>query len=92
MATPHVAGAVALLKASTPRLTTTALKNVLLRTADRKTTLTGKIRAGRLNVMRAVRYAQGGRRRAIAAFGSVNRTYTGSCSVVSKRRREASAA
>ena len=54
MATPHVAGAAALVLAERPGLTSTELRRALILSADPKSTLTGLVASGaRLNVRRA---------------------------------------
>lgn len=60
MATPHVAGAAALLKACKPGLTTAQIKSALMGTTDKKSSLTGKmVSGGRLNLNRAIRSIMG---------------------------------
>jgi subtilisin family serine protease len=54
MATPHVAGAAALVKAARPGATSAAIKALLLRTVDAKAALTRTTTGGRLNVGTAV--------------------------------------
>ena len=55
MATPHVSGVAALVKARTPGLTTAQLRARLLAGVDKKTSLTGKVATGgRINAYRAV--------------------------------------
>lgn len=55
MATPHVAGAVALIKAAHPKMTAAELKDKLLSTVDQVALLDGKVlTGGRLNLQRAV--------------------------------------
>ncbi|MCL2050664.1 MAG: S8 family serine peptidase [Lachnospiraceae bacterium] len=46
MAAPHVAGAAALLKANWPALKTMELKEIILESVDRKSSLTGRIKTG----------------------------------------------
>jgi subtilisin family serine protease len=58
MATPHVAGALALAKSAFPSASGMALKALLLRSVDAKSALAGKVASeGRLNVDTAVRCA-----------------------------------
>jgi subtilisin family serine protease len=60
MATPHVAGACALLKAANPQLTGPQIKAILLAQVDPLTDLYGKtVTGGRLNLFRAVKAATG---------------------------------
>jgi PKD repeat protein len=55
MATPHVSGVAALVKAKNPSLTSAQIKNIILSTVDIKTSLTGKVASGgRLNAHKAV--------------------------------------
>ena len=55
MATPHVAGAAALVLAYNPTLTNLDLKNRLLQTVDARANLSGKVTTGgRLNVQKAL--------------------------------------
>lgn len=54
MATPHVAGAAALVKARFPQLTYSQIKTRLLANTDRPAALEGKVRMGRLNVNAAL--------------------------------------
>jgi len=54
MATPHVTGAVSLLLARQPRLTTSAMKRRLLDSADTKAAFTETVSGGRLNVRAAL--------------------------------------
>jgi subtilisin family serine protease len=55
MATPHVVGAAALLKAHFPAATAHGLKALLLNSVDTKSSLTGKVlTGGRLNIANAV--------------------------------------
>ena len=55
MATPHVAGACALMKSFKPALTHTQIRELLLNTVDTKAALTGKcVSGGRLNVYHAL--------------------------------------
>jgi len=53
-ATPHVAGALALLKARFPRLSYRELIKHLMNTADQLPALRGKVKAGRINVGKAM--------------------------------------
>ena len=55
MATPHVAGAAALVKAARPGAGSMAIKALLLRTVDAKASLADTATGGRLNVGSAVR-------------------------------------
>jgi hypothetical protein len=55
MATPHVAGAAALVKAARPGASSMAIKALLLRTVDAKSSLADTTTGGRLNVGTAVR-------------------------------------
>ena len=56
MATPHVSGALALLKAHKPELTATELKEIILNTVDIIPSLSGKVMSqGRLNIHQAIR-------------------------------------
>jgi subtilisin family serine protease/chitodextrinase len=55
MATPHVAGAAALVKAARPGASSMAIKALLLRTVDAKWSLANTATGGRLNVGSAVR-------------------------------------
>lgn len=58
MATPHVAGVAALLKAFKPTLTYKEIKNIILETVDKTSVLSGKISSGgRLNAEKALQYA-----------------------------------
>jgi len=60
MATPHVSGACALLKAANPSLTFAAIKDALLSQVDPITALTGKcVTGGRLNLAKALVPATG---------------------------------
>ena len=60
MATPHVSGAAALLKAANPALTFSQIKAMLLSQTDAKASLAGKtITGGRLNVAKALVPATG---------------------------------
>jgi large repetitive protein len=59
MATPHVAGALALLKAVAPSLTVAQQKDKLLQSVDRKAGLTASTSGGRLNVATMIRSAAG---------------------------------
>jgi subtilisin family serine protease len=60
MATPHVAGAAALMLAARPGLGVAALRDALLTTADPRPALAGRVATGgRLNVARAVAAATG---------------------------------
>jgi len=55
MATPHVAGVAALVKAVNPSLTSEQIKNIILSTVDVKSSLSGKVASGgRLNAYKAV--------------------------------------
>jgi subtilisin family serine protease/fibronectin type 3 domain-containing protein len=54
MATPHVAGAAALLLAHYPQITYSALITRLLGAVDHPVALAGKVRTGRLNVAKAL--------------------------------------
>ncbi len=55
MATPHVAGLAGLLLSVNPNLTVTQLKNAILNTVDRKTSLRGKVSTGgRINARAAL--------------------------------------
>jgi subtilisin family serine protease len=55
MATPHVSGVAALVKAANPSLSSAQIKNILLSTVDKKSSLSGKIASGgRLNAYNAV--------------------------------------
>ncbi len=54
MATPHVAGAAAFLFTKFPTATVAQVKNKILRSGDKKASLTGKVRTGaRLNLYKA---------------------------------------
>jgi subtilisin family serine protease len=55
MATPHVAGAAALVKAARPGASSMAIKALLLRTVDAKASLASTTTGGRLNAGTAVR-------------------------------------
>jgi subtilisin family serine protease len=55
MATPHVAGAAALVKAAKPGASSMAIKALLLRTVDAKSSLADTTTGGRLNVGSAAR-------------------------------------
>ena len=60
MATPHVAGACALLAAANPSLSASQIKQVLLSTVDPISSLSGKtVTGGRLNVFTAVQQVSG---------------------------------
>ena len=61
MATPHVAGAAALLRAVFPSATDLATKALLLRAVDERSSLSWIATRGRLNVDRAVRCAGAGK-------------------------------
>jgi subtilisin family serine protease len=55
MATPHVAGAAALLLASNPNLSTASVKATLMNTADQLTAWSGVVKSnGRMNVFNAI--------------------------------------
>ncbi|NHC12384.1 S8 family serine peptidase [Motilibacter deserti] len=55
MATPHVSGVAALIKARNPHISTAALRTKLLSSVDRKPSLTGRVATGgRINAARAV--------------------------------------
>jgi len=55
MATPHVSGVAALIKAVNPSLTSQQIKNIILSTVDVKSSLSGKVvSGGRLNAYNAV--------------------------------------
>ena len=55
MATPHVSGVAALVKAVNPSLTSAQIKNIILSTVDVKSSLSGKVASGgRLNAYKAV--------------------------------------
>jgi len=55
MATPHVSGVAALVKAVNPSLTSEQIKNIILSTVDVKSSLSGKVASGgRLNAYKAV--------------------------------------
>ncbi|WP_074368944.1 S8 family serine peptidase, partial [Methanoculleus chikugoensis] len=55
MATPHVSGLAALVKAADPSLSTSQIKQTILSTVDAKSSLTGKVATGgRINAYRAV--------------------------------------
>ena len=55
MATPHVSGGAALVKAVNPSLTAGQIKNIILSTVDLKSSLSGKVvSGGRLNAYKAV--------------------------------------
>jgi subtilisin family serine protease len=57
MATPHVTGAVALLKAYAPNLTAVEVKNILVNTGDAISSLSGKTSSGRrLDIGNALAY------------------------------------
>ena len=59
MATPHVSGVAALVKAVNPRLTALQIKNIILNNVDVKSSLSGKVNtSGRLNAYTAVLAAQ----------------------------------
>jgi subtilisin family serine protease len=59
MATPHVSGVAALVKAVNPRLSTMQIKNIILNNVDVKSSLSGKVNtSGRLNAYTAVLAAQ----------------------------------
>ena len=59
MATPHVSGVAALVKAVNPRLSALQIKNIILNNVDVKSSLSGKINtSGRLNAYKAVLAAQ----------------------------------
>ena len=61
MATPHVAGMAALLKAVNPALTYSQIKSILISTVDPISSMTGKmVSGGRANIYKAVLQAQGG--------------------------------
>ncbi|MDL5502527.1 MAG: S8 family serine peptidase, partial [Candidatus Methanoperedens sp.] len=58
MATPHVSGAAALLKAFNPQLTHHEIKNILMNSVDPLPSLNGKtVSGGRLNVYKAITIA-----------------------------------
>jgi subtilisin family serine protease len=61
MATPHVAGAAALLRSVFPAATDLATKALLLRTVDERASLSWLATKGRLNLDRAVRCSGGGK-------------------------------
>jgi thermitase len=55
MATPHVAGVAALIKSQSPSLTDTEIKAQVLKTAEKKSSLTGKtVTGGRLDAAQAL--------------------------------------
>jgi subtilisin family serine protease len=55
MATPHVSGVAALVKAVNPRLSTRQIKNIILNNVDVKSSLFGKVNtSGRLNAFKSV--------------------------------------
>jgi subtilisin family serine protease len=55
MATPHVSGVAALIKAVNPSLTSEQIKNIILSTVDVKSSLSGKVASGgRLNAYKAI--------------------------------------
>jgi subtilisin family serine protease len=59
MATPHVAGAAALLKSAFPQMKAVELKKVLMESVDEVASLNGKVTTGgRLNVAKALEQAQ----------------------------------
>jgi len=59
MATPHVSGVAALVKAVNPRLSARQIKNIILNNVDVKSSLSGKVNtSGRLNAYTAVMAAQ----------------------------------
>jgi len=59
MATPHISGVAALVKAVNPRLSPRQIKNVILNNVDVKSSLSGKVNtSGRLNAYTAVLAAQ----------------------------------
>jgi serine protease len=60
MATPHVAGALALVWDAHPTWTYKQVISAVLDTADRVPSLTGKVVSGRLNVARAIASSPGG--------------------------------
>jgi len=58
MATPHVSGIAALIKAKKSSLTTTQIKNLIIKYVDKKSVFTGKmVSGGRVNAYLAVKYA-----------------------------------
>jgi len=60
MATPHVAGIIAVMRSVNPSLTYTQVKNILINSAQRLTSMQGKVVAsGRANFFRAVLAAGG---------------------------------
>ncbi len=60
MATPHVAGLAALIKATNPSLTYSQIKSIILRSADKVSSLNGKLVTGaRINAAAAVALAAG---------------------------------
>lgn len=59
MATPHVAGALALVWDAHPTWTYKQVIAAVLNTADRVSSLSGKVATGRLNVARAIVYSPG---------------------------------
>ncbi len=59
MATPHVSGVAALVKAKNPSLTSVQIKNIILSSVDVNTSLSGKVASGgRLNAYKAVAAAE----------------------------------
>jgi thermitase len=59
MATPHVSGVAALVKAENPLLTSAQIRNIIILTVDLKGSLSGKVESGgRLNASTAVMAAQ----------------------------------
>ncbi len=58
MATPHVSGIAALIKAKKPSLTTNQVKDLIIRYVDKKSAFSGKtVSGGRVNAYLAVKYA-----------------------------------
>ncbi|MEQ6342054.1 MAG: S8 family serine peptidase [Gammaproteobacteria bacterium] len=77
MATPHVSGAAALVRAQFPNLTPVAVKNLLMQSTDPIAALSGKVvTGGRLNISKALADAVAAKTVTVTAMGTpVNGVY-----------------
>lgn len=76
MATPHVAGALGVLRAMRPTLTARQALDVLISTADRVSTITGPVNGGRLNLNNALE-EDNVAPAALSTFSVAQRAFTG---------------